>query len=186
MAEAGHAPEQFEEFFGKPKEPETGKLSQYFDQQFKASMPNQDAVKEAVHEETRWDAVRNGLSKAAVQGAQSSVIGMGVRHGMPDVELDGHSVFDDSGDKALHGAEKLVSGFTQGLADLPVFTAGAIAGGPGGAMALPQGMRAAMTSAYEQGGVHSFKDFWNVATETAKESAKGYVTGAVAGVAGQF
>lgn len=76
--------------------------------------------------------------------------------------------------------------------DLPYMVGGALigaGGGPigaaGGAFGLPAGLRATLMDAYEKGEFTTFLDFWDRASGTLIETAKGWITGAAtAGVGG--
>lgn len=63
---------------------------------------------------------------------------------------------------------------------------GAVIGAMGGAFALPAGLRAVMMDAYDKGEFHTPQEFLTRASGILLDTAKGYVTGAVAGGAGYY
>lgn len=175
MKDRGNTPDEMNEFFGKPKEPEVGHISEYFDQQFRRSMPMTDPEKEQSDPNTIATAVKSGL--------QNSVIGLRVRGKLPDASLEPKTLFFEG----APAYQRAVQGAVQTVADLPVMGIGALATpwAPSvGAFAMPQAMRAALVKSYEQGGVQSWSDFWDVAKTAAAEGGKGAIVGAATAGAG--
>ncbi len=129
--------------------------------------------------EPRPDAPR-GLLHAMKAGWESSATGLIVRGKLPENHL--------SEDAAWY--ERALGNVTGLVADVPEMVGGALAGslaGPlgtaGGAFAAPMAIRGALMKAYEQGGVHSYEDAWNIAKEGGLEGGKGAILGvATAGV----
>lgn len=74
--------------------------------------------------------------------------------------------------------------------DFPAMVAGYLAGGgqitgTAGAFALPAGIRRVLMEKYEKGEVQSFQDFWERASATFIDTAKGWITGAATGAVGK-
>lgn len=133
MGANGYGSQDLEDYFGKPKEPETGHITEYLDKQFQAHLPNDDVVKEAGHADTRWGAVQKALQTGIVSGYQSSVTGLRARGKLPDTALPGDSLFDDTGDKITSGIGRVAEGVSNTISDAPVFLGGGWAGGEAGA-----------------------------------------------------
>lgn len=169
MKDRGNTPEEMNDFFGKPKEPDISHISEFFDQQFRRNMPMQDPEKEQTDPNTVATAVKAGL--------QNSVLGLRFRGELPNAELEPKSLFFEG----APAYQKAIQGVVQTVADLPVMGIGAMATPwvpTVGAFAAPQAMRAALMKSYEDGGVHSWSDFWDVAKTAAAEGGKGAIVGA--------
>ena len=74
--------------------------------------------------------------------------------------------------------------------DFPAMVAGYLAGGgqvtgTAGAFALPAGMRRVLMEKYQKGEVQGFQDFWERASATFIDTAKGWITGAATGAVGK-
>ena len=74
--------------------------------------------------------------------------------------------------------------------DFPAMVAGYLAGGgqvtgTAGAFALPAGMRRVLMEKYQKGEVQNFQDFWERASATFIDTAKGWITGAATGAVGK-
>lgn len=175
LVEQNAAPEEFESYFGKAKEYDPSKLKDYFAKQIKTAMPNHDPVAESDNADTWVNAVKSGI--------KNSIGGVVYNHGESPSTVTPSSPWYN----------KVSQGIVQGVLDTPAYIAGGAAGAAGGeavagppgalagtamvGMAFPQGLRAGLVQAYKQGGVNSFSDFWNIATESAKEAGKGAITG---------
>lgn len=135
-------------------------------------------------------------------GWQMSVAGLGLRGKMPDTVAPEHAGFFA---RVLQGTGQFVGdlpatvgGFVSGAAAgtaagaaVPVAgetggseAVGGIAGAGFGAGAMPQAMREVMMDYYRKGEIHTFPEFWAMATHSLWETAKAGVTGAAASLVG--
>lgn len=173
MQEEGHTPDQFDEFFGKPPVPDTTEVTAHFNKLFTQNMPPPDEIgKEKTGGQVAMDAVKAGL--------ENSVLGLRLRGELPKTELDKPSLF-------FEGApwyDRLLEGATQGAIDAPLYVANTLlTGGIAGGMALTGAERAMLMKSYQQGGVHNFSDFLDVATSAGETAAKEYAVGKVTSLA---
>lgn len=130
----------------------------------------------------------SSLAEAFETGVEMSVPGLAYRMKMPDKRLAEDSTW------LQHRAAEV----GQLVGDLPVMIyggalgggmglelgPGAIATGMAGAFALPAGLRSVYLNAIQNGEVKSASDFAGMAVDALHETAKGWITGALTGMAG--
>jgi len=160
---------------------------------------NQEVAKQAPAEELSFSEL---IEKGLTTGYQSSVTGLIQREKLPD------KFTPEDADMA----ERIASQVGTLAGDFPFMVAGAFAGstaaigggqaGPlallpeeivtvptfamGGAFALPAGMRESLMQGYQNGSYESFGDFWSRSAAVFLETAKGFITGAATGKAGEL
>lgn len=181
LQKAGATPDQFETVFGKPVQPDPGNMAEVMNQSLRRNMPVGPSETPPDH---------NTLAEAAKGAWQSSVLGTAARGGAPaEAGIEKPSLFDEDtiADTALRAAQ----GIGTAALDLPLNVAGGLIGSPGGpagaaagAFALPQAMREAMMQSYKSGGIHSAKDFTDMADAGFMGAVKGAATGAVVAATG--
>ncbi len=136
-------------------------------------------------------AAPHGIINAIISGFESSATGLAVRGEMPSQQLPGDSTT----------VERVAAGIASVVVDLPLSVAGAVGLGtagtavaPGvgtvigtgaGAVAAPMAVREALMTAYQQGGVHSWSDAWEVTQSALKGTLKGVVIGGLTAGAGR-
>lgn len=135
-------------------------------------------------------------------GWQQSVTGLVTRGKVPDTVAPEHAGMFGSLMQAAGGfagdLPATIGGVVMGTpagaaagASIPVAgetgigeVAGGIAGGGFGAGALPQAMREVMLDSYNRGEIHTFPEFWAMATKSVWNTAKAGVTGSAAALVG--
>lgn len=138
------------------------------------------------------------LSNSFIAGYQNSVTGLMTRDKVPDKALSDKATFWDklmfgagqfAGDAPWYAAGFVLGGGAGASASVP--TGGLAApvtvplGAMGGAMALPEGMRYLYLESLKEGKVHNFEQFVGRLGGALEASAKGWLTGASAGLAGR-
>lgn len=132
------------------------------------------------------------LEKGVVEGFQSSVTGMLIRQGLPDVQV--------GADAPL--VERLAAQFSGVVSDFPVFIGGAvvgaavgtsfapgpgtIAGAGGGAFGLQAALRESLVLGYRDGAIDDFEEFAVRVGAVFVEMMKGVATGASTTTAGSL
>jgi hypothetical protein len=135
-------------------------------------------------------------------GWQNSVLGLAVRGEQPDKSITAETpiggavvsgIMQEAGDLPATIAGFLGGGAAGGAAGGAVGSAvpvvgtavgagvGTTVGGFGGAVALPQAMRAGLMEYYDEDGNGSWQEFWEVMQASAVEGFKGLVVGGVTG-----
>lgn len=133
----------------------------------------------------------HGIVNAIISGLESSATGLVFRGELPSQQLPEDSTW---GERAAAGIAGIV-------ADIPLSVVGVLGGGvagtavaPGvgtavgggaGAVAVPSAVREALMTAYEQGGVNSWSDAWEVVKSALEGGGKGAVIGGLTVGAGR-
>jgi hypothetical protein len=177
----GMGADDFTEYFGKPAEPDPSDAMNAINQSLKRNLPPTTPA-EGVNGDT--------LSNALKGAYQNSILGMGLRHQMPTDGIEKPSVMDDGSTK--NTVLKTAQGLGTALLDTPfmaaagigaLFTAGPEAVVPA-AMGVPAGIREAFAQSIKKGGIHSAKDFFDMADNAQMATIKGAITGEFVGMAG--
>lgn len=116
---------------------------------------------------------KRGVVEAFKRGAKSSIPGMLATQDVQTTPPN-QNVFERTAQSA-----------GQIAGDLPVYAAGGVIGGPGGAFGLPAGVRKVLVDAYKNGKAKTFSDFKKRAGSAVFETVKGETTGLAVGAAGK-
>lgn len=131
-----------------------------------------------------------GFLDALEAGLQISVSGLIARGEAPSKELSTDAPF----------LSRTAANVTSLVGDMPAMLAGAVLGGAGGAptgpgavvtatagaFALPAGLRATLMDSYTKGDFKTFGEFWDRSSGIMWQTAKGWLTGAATGGAGNI
>lgn len=182
LLDAGFSHKEVDDYFGV-KQFDPKPLVQYMQQNLKAAEGEGQLGAKPQPKQAR------GFVEALEAGFQMSVTGLLKREKMPDktlaqdatfLERMAYSIGNIGGD-----VPAMVGGFLLGGGAGAATGPGALVTGAGGAMALPMGLRAVITHAYEKGEVRDVKEFFSLAADATIETAKGWVLGAATAGAGQ-
>lgn len=182
LLDAGFSHKEVDEYFGV-KQFDPKPLVQYMQQNLKAAEGEGQSGAKPQPKQAR------GFVEALEAGFQMSVTGLLTREKMPDktlaqdatfLERMAYSIGNIGGD-----VPAMVGGFLLGGGAGAATGPGALITGAGGATALPAGLRAVITHAYEKGEVRDVKEFFSLAANATIETAKGWVLGAATAGAGQ-
>lgn len=137
-----------------------------------------------------------GFDDAFMAGFETSVSGLLGKH--RELERTGKREPFAVVPKGLGLARRTVRALGQITGDLPYMTAGAFLAAPegmgvgsaatamGGAIALPEALRAMLMHKYEHGQATNFQEFWSEASAAFLAEAKGFLTGAALGTVGKI
>lgn len=206
LGSAGFSPLEVDNYFGA-QEPASGPWAKLFSGDVKGffttelpqgSGPNEVSVNLSSPSKSNLGPVLEPLRKAATAGFENSVIGLAARGRLPDTELPKDASLTErmvaQGGQLAGDFPAMIAGSAVGSefgavagSEVPVVgnLTGAVMGGGGGALALPEAMRTAMVDAYKNGSAKTPSEYLSRVWHVTEDAAKQFIVGATTMGAGK-